>query len=638
MSVFDGSGFNGGSTPSRTRPHGNLMALRIAVIALFGILTAQLVNMQLVKGADYARRSEENHVRVANILPTRGLIYDRNGEQLVWNTPVFQASITPELLPDKESARYEIYLAVESITGVPAPQIALDVREAEEAKRAYLPIAVQKYLTKDQALRLEEITADMPGVELTVTPGRKYIDGSTMAHILGFVGPQTLENVDIYAALGYNLNEPVGKGGVESHYEDDLRGTIGQSANEEDAYGRIVSALKTKDPVAGNSLKLTIDLGLQNYVAQLLDDVRAEAQVAAAVVMDPNNGDVLALVSLPSYDNNLFSEPGQHDDEINTLTKDPRHPFLNWALSANAPGSTFKLVTSAAGLQEKTITPQTSRAIDSTVLEIKGEDGIIYPMLDWRAHGTINLIDAIAWSSNIYMYMVACGIPGEYRGLGKDVEQSAVILADYARKFGFGAPTGIDIDGEASGVIPTPDWKKRAHSGAEFNPEDREWYYADTCFMGIGQGDVTATPMQIARMTAAVANGGTLVTPHIGKEVMDDKGNVVRTITTESKQVGIDAANLATIRDGMHGSVIYGAGLLARSPGLDIGGKTGTAEFGGTDPITGKQKQHAWFTGFAPFDNPQVVVTVYFDLGIGGEKAAPTARKILEYWQANVQQ
>jgi penicillin-binding protein 2 len=230
------------------------------------------------------------------------------------------------------------------------------------------------------------------------------------------------------------------------------------------------------------------------------------------------------------------------------------------------------------------------------------------------------------------------------RGLGNtyDVEVQAILLADYAHEFGFGEPTGIDIEGESSGIIPTPEWKRRVHSGPGFNPEDRIWYYADTCFMGIGQGDVTATPMQIARMTAAIANGGTLLTPHVAKAILDSDGNIVRTIEPQRELLTIEPEFLAAIREGMHQSVGFGgpgaAGVLAQQPGIDIAGKTGTAEFGGFDAETGKRQQHAWFTGFAPFDSPEVVVTVYFDLGVGGNKAAPVAGKIIRYYMENIAQ
>ncbi|MEP7214692.1 MAG: penicillin-binding transpeptidase domain-containing protein, partial [Anaerolineaceae bacterium] len=233
---------------------------------------------------------------------------------------------------------------------------------------------------------------------------------------------------------------------------------------------------------------------------------------------------------------------------------------------------------------------------------------------------------AIQWSSNIYMEMASCGILGKVNGLGKDIETSAVILGNYARAFGLGLPTGIDLYGESDGRIPDPAWKKRV------TKDPTNWYYADTCFMGIGQGDVTSTPLQIARMTAAVANGGLLVTPHLVNEVVDPSGKTVRTTKTETKSIGINPSYLEVVRDGMHLSVQSGAGLRASQPGVDIAGKTGTAEF----VENGVKKQHAWFTGFAPFNDPDVVVTVYFDLGVGGDKAAPVAGKIIKYFEENV--
>lgn len=638
MSVLD-DGFPATPQPSRSRPHGNVRALKIAVLLAFVLLSLQLLNMQVVQGSEYRERSKENHLRVASILPPRGLIFDRNGTPLVQNIGVFQAAVTPELLPGDRDERYRIYLTLEKITGVAALEIKTRVDLQESVGRGYISVNIQKFLTKEQALQLQELTSDMPGVSLVVTPGRRYIEGSSLAHILGYVAAQTEENADYYAEQGYALNEFVGLSGIEASYEDDLRGQPGLSSNEEDAYGNVISRLKTTDAEPGASVQLAIDLPLQQYVQDVLIEKMAEATVAAAVVMNANTGEIYAMVSVPGYDNNLFTDLEKRNSEYEALAKDPRKPFLNWALSANAPGSTFKLLTAAAALQQGNITPATSRNVDNVRLEIKGSNGQIYYLYDWAAHGGVNLYTGIAKSSNHFFYQASCGVPDEgKKGLGKDSDESAYILADYARDFGFGMPTGIDIAGEASGIIPTPAWKQQRFSGPDYNPEDRVWYYADTCFMGIGQGDVTATPLQITRMTAAVANGGTLVTPHVANAVVDAQGKVIREIVPETTKVPIDAKHLADIRIGMHQSVTLsdGAGVLANVGGVDIAGKTGTAEFGGIDATTGKQFQHAWFTGFAPYDNPTFVVTVYFDLGIGGSKAAPVAGAILKFAMENV--
>lgn len=621
-------------TPARNRPRGNLGWLKVAILGMFAVLAAQLFRMQIVDGAEYSRRAEENHITQQTTLAARGAIVDRAGEPLVQNVPAYAATIVPDLLPLSDDKRRTIYLELERITGTPALEIDSLVRQQEAEGRGFIEISVALHLSKEQALRLSEAATSMPGVQLDVSPGRYYPAGIEFAHILGFIGEQSAEEYAVLREKGYALDEPVGKAGIESAYEPDLRGQRGIVQAEQNAQGDLVRALGSREPVPGNGVRLAIDAGLQRYIYELLetnlrgDEKNPDAKVAAAVVMDAKTGKLLALVSYPGYDNNIFPVTADREAEYDALIADPRKPLLNQALTPSAPGSTFKLVTSAAALQNGTLTPDVSRTINSTVLEIKGDNGQIYPFYDWRAHGTVNLYEAIAWSSNIYMYMASCGIPGEYRGLGKDDESSGAILGYYARQFGFGQPTGIDIGGDANGVVPSPEWKTRVH--AQNNPEDRLWYYADTCFMGIGQGDVLATPLQVARMTAAVANGGKLLTPKVADAIIDADGNVVRTIEPEWTQVDVSDRHLAAVREGMHQSVIYGAGLKASQPGVDIAGKTGTAEFFTED---GKF-QHAWFTGYAPFDDPKIVVTVYFDFGVGGDKAAPVAGQILRYiWE-----
>ncbi len=297
MSVLDE--FPATSQPTRSRPHGNVRALKVAVLLAFAVLSLQLLNMQVVRGEEFRQRSEENHLRVASILPPRGLIYDRNGTPLVENIGVFQASVTPELLPEGREERYRIYLILEQITGVDALEIAARVDDQESVGRGYIAVNIQKFLTKDQALRLQELTSDMPGVSLVVTPGRRYIDGTSLAHILGYVAAQTSEDADYYRAQGYALNEFVGQSGIESSYELELRGTPGLSSNEEDAYGNVISRLKTTDAVAGSSVELAIDLDLQQFVQDILVEKMGEATVAAAVVMNAKTGEIYSLVSVP---------------------------------------------------------------------------------------------------------------------------------------------------------------------------------------------------------------------------------------------------------------------------------------------------------------------------------------------------
>lgn len=637
MSIL-GEGFHSPGGRSRNRPHGNLNVLRVAVLVLFGILTARLGYMQLIDGATYAARARDNQTVEKNILPTRGLILDRNGVPLVQNAPVYTVSILPELLPDLDreggaEKRYRLYLKLEQITGVSALDIQARVDAAEADDRGYIAISIQKYLTSDQALTLRESAVDMPGVSLDITPGRTYPAGPEFSHILGYIGPQFAEDFAERRKEGYQSNEPIGKDGLEGRYEKDLRGQIGYSANEQDASGRLITELQSKEPVPGNTLNLAIDAELQTFVAELLQDSMGEARVAAAVVMKANTGEVVSIVSIPTYDNNIFTQLDAREAEYTALNEDPRKPLLNWALSSAAPGSVFKLVTAAAGLEEGNITANTGRTVDSRRLEIKGETGEIFEFLDWAEHGYVDLRRAIARSSNIYFYMTAGGIAQEgSKGLGKDIETSGVILGNWARKFGFGQPTGIDIYGESEGRVPTPEWKKRAF--ARLSSNEWDWFLGDTYFTAIGQGDVLATPMQVARMTAAVANGGKLPTPRVVNSVTSPDGATVRTIQPEMKEVGVSAENLQVIREGMLQSVntADGAGARARLSSVTVAGKTGTAEF----TENNVKLQHAWFTGFAPYEAPEIVVTVYFDIGVGGDNAAPVAGRIIDFYMKNV--
>jgi len=645
MSILD-EGLRSPGGTSRNRPHGNLGMLRLAVLALFLILAIRLGQMQIVDGASYAKRSEQNHINQKNILPTRGLITDRNGEALVQNVGVYSASILPEALPNDtqfenwKEMRYRIYLKLEQITGTSALEIQSRVDDAEKAGQGYIAIKAADNLTKQQALELDEVASGMPGGSLAITPGRQYIAGEEFSHILGYIGPQFAEDAAKLEGQGYEFNEPIGKDGIEARYESDLRGTVGYSAVEQDAYGRQISALQSKDPVPGNSLKLAIDAGLQRYTAELLEDTLptsdwGTSQVAAAVVMDPNTGEVLALVSIPTYDNNIWAESKIRSEELRALANDSAtYALTNKALSSAAPGSTFKIVTSAAGLEEGSITPATSRYVGCE-LEVKGVNNELYKYKDWRCHNMVmDVRTALAWSSNVFMFLTAGGDLTTTRGLGDDIEESGAILAAWARRFGFGKTTGIDLYGEDPGRIPDPAWKKRTYVGPGYNAGDREWLLGDNYNTAIGQGDVLATPLQVARMTAAIANGGKLVTPHIVTEVISPHGEVVRKIEPEFQDVGLAQSTVRVIREGMLGSVAYGAGELAQIPNASVAGKTGTAEF--YDPKSDKWTQHAWFTGFAPYDKPEVVVTVYFDIGTGGTHAAPVAAKILQYYFENV--
>ncbi len=637
--------FGGPTDRSRNRPHSNLNALRVSVLCLFGLLTARLVYLQLVNGASYAEQSRNNHLAQETVAAPRGLIYDRNGTPLVDNVPDYTAQLIPDLLPPSPSARYTIYRSLEQILGIPALEIQTRVVQAEANNTGGSAIDLKDHLTQPEALELDGTTTNMPGVSLVVSPGRYYPAGTDFSNILGYIGPQSAGSAAQYAREGYSANEPVGLTGLEKMYQKSLRGTPGVTVDEQNAAGRLIQPIRSVAPVPGNSLKLSIDKGLQDFVAQTLESSMnygnnafssETARVAAAVVMSPQTGAVYALVSVPSYNNNIFSNLQANAAEYAKLANDTVHsPLLDHALAAAAPGSTFKMITASAGLQNGTVTPHTSRTINSTILPIKGVNGQIYNLYDWETHGTIDLYQAIAQSSDIYFYGVSCGLPPTQglpgmQGLSSNSDTGAVILGQYARSFGLGLPTGIDLPGEDPGNVPSPAQKLITHNGLP-------WVYFDTCYMGIGQGDVLATPLQMARVTAAVANGGKLVTPHVVDQILSPSGKLIQNVTGGSKQVPVSPQNLAVVKEGMHLCVQSpsGACTTARAAGIDMSGKTGTAEF--NDSLDGgKLREHAWFTGFAPYNNPQVVITVYFDLGWGGARAAPVASKIATYFFQHV--
>ncbi len=392
---------------------------------------------------------------------------------------------------------------------------------------------------------------------------------------------------------------------------------------EVEASGRVVSELRVERPEPGKNLVLNIDLDVQRMVANILREGLHQGNVGAAIISSVKTGEVLALVSLPSYDNNIFADDSR-EEELSRLLTDPEQPFFHRGIAGNyPPGSTFKLVTGLGALQEGV-------AARDTVIESKG---VLYvqhdyyptyrqPFLDWAPLGRLNFIQAIANSSNIYFFYLGGGYePERFVGLGNER------LARYARMMGFGAPTGIDLPGESSGTIPDEAWKLQKIG--------EKWVKGDTYNMSIGQGYVEATPIQVHNATVAIANGGTLLKPRIVREILDSDGNVVvRTQPEAIRALDVEPRHLKTMIEGMEAG--FSAQLLRdyRIPGLRVAGKTGTAEFGQAASPQGELPTHGWFTGFAPVEDPQIAVTVFVERGSSSRDAAPIAARILRHYFA----
>jgi penicillin-binding protein 2 len=613
----------------------------LLVILLFGILTIQLARLQLVNGAKYQQRAETNRLRQEPILPTRGLIYDSKGQPLVENRAAFAAAVVAADIPDIDTSGdqprctkrcLDITIELQTLTGVPAGDIQDTILQRKVSNDPFTPVVIKSNISTDTAFELREKLAVLPGVRVMVEPVREYLDSVLLSHILGFVGPVDEEEYQRLQAAGYQFDDRIGKAGVEYTYESILRGKPGTRYVETDASGREIDVLQEVPAEPGLSVELSIDLDLQQHVEDFLRAGMGDSKNAAAIVINVHTGDILAMVSLPNYDSNIFS--GEVDEAaLQGLIDDPGKPMLDHAIGEMyPPGSTFKQVTGLAALQEGVANANTE-IFSPGYLDVQNEyiPGEYDRFKDWRSDlGTMNFYRGLAMSSDVYFYYLAGGYIEDgkftFQGLGADR------LAKWASNFGLGESTGIDLPGESEGLVPTPAWKEATFGEG--------WLLGDTYNFGIGQGYVAATPLQMLLVTTAIANGGDVLIPHVVKELKDANGQTVplrRDIVKRS--LNVDPQNLAIIREGMRESVEDGAAHTAALSSPVVAGKTGTAEFG-PEIAPGVYKEHGWFTGFAPFDNPEIAVVVFMEIGNGAATAAPVGAKILDYYfnQLNVAQ
>jgi len=596
-----------------------MLLLRLAVVGAFAVLTVQLARLQLIQGGEFSQRAELNQLRIEPEIPSRGLIYDRNGVPVVENVPGFSAAVVAADIPRERTL--EIAGALEDLLGVPATETTLKIEAARRSNNPFTPIIVKDGLDQPTAFRVREQVSRLPGAQITVEAVRHYTGGDVLSSILGYTGRVDEEE---YAELrddGYIASDRIGKSGVEWAYESYLRGLPGSKQIEKDASGREIRLLNEAAAKPGANLVLSIDLDLQKKATELTQ-AAANGGQAAAIVMDVNTGEVLALVSLPLFDNNVLS--GKIDEaRLEQYLTDPKKPLVNHALAEQyAPGSIFKQITGSAALQEGVASPSTTITSNGFInVPNQYDPSVIYTFRDWRALGTLDFYGGVAMSSDVYFYYLSGGYHeygANFDGLGIDR------LAAYTRMFGLGRPTGIEIAGEAPGNVPDAAWKQETFGEV--------WTLGDTYNMGIGQGFLTATPIQMVRVTAAVANGGKLLHPRVVREVRDAKGSIIKANEPNiESQIEVSAGNFAIMREAMTQAVTWGTAKDGAVRGVQVAGKTGTAEFGQRF-ANGQYETHAWFSGFAPADDPQVAVTVFLERGVGATHAAPLASKILDYY------
>ncbi len=585
------------------------LKLKKIIILAFVLLAIQSGYLQIVKGKYYKERAQGNYIKTDYLKAPRGIIYDKFGQQIVFNSPSFDLVLIPaDFFRGNNRQNQKSNLEKISVI-INQPYAIVESKIRDCNKNSYAPILIAGNLKKETAMAVKTLTEKIDGVELSDGYIRNYIDSKYFANLVGYTGKINSEELKYHP--DYLISDNLGKDGLELFYEKELRGKYGRQEIVVDSLGKAERILSQNKPLPGDNLTLNIDGELQKKIYEELKKTveKLEIKRARAVAINPQNGAVIGLVNYPGYDNNLFARGISQNDYLNLLN-DPANPLFNGAISGEyPPGSTFKPFVAAAALEEKIITSQTS------ILSTGGIWVGRWFFADWQAggHGNVNVIKAIAQSVNTFFYIISGGY-NDIKGLGIDK------IKKYAEFFGLGNQLEIDLPSESSGFIPDKNWKK--------NEVGENWYIGDTYHVSIGQGYLTATPLQIAAATAAIANNGTLFKPQIVSEIKDSHGNIVKDIQPEIiKKNFISRENIDLVKKGMREGVISGSSRRLFDLPVAVAGKTGTAQFN-------KNKEpHSWSVSFAPYENPEIVLVVLVEEGGEGHKAAvPVAKNVLEWY------
>ena len=578
-----------GPVPPRRDPgKQRVLGMTVGVLAAFLVVIGQLWYLQVLEGARLQELSDKNRIRIRPVAAPRGVLFDRNGLPLVDNRPAFTLSLIPREIDD----RVRVLRRVSVLLKIPYAE--LDDALGRVPGDPLMPVRVRRGLTLEEVAKVEEWKLELPGVIVEVEPQRMYPTSRFAAHLLGYVREANEEQL---RQGRYRRGDMVGQSGLERLLDQYLRGTDGGERIEVDALGRPIRLIQHTEPVPGAQVVTTIDRRIQEAAERAM-----QGHAGAVVVLDPRDGDVLAMVSTPAFALDQFTGTIDRDAWVQ-LIRNPAHPMLNRTVQSQyAPGSVFKIIVAAAGLQETTLTPMDHIFCDGQFHLGNRTFG------DWKegGHGTVNLHHAIVESCNVYFYQAGLRI-------GMDT------IARYARAFGFGTSTGIDLPGEKPGFIPA---SRRGR---------RPSFLGDTANMAIGQGAVLATPIQVARMMAAVANGGVFFKPRLVQRVLRADGRVLYSDPGRvNGHVELSPMVWAFLRQSLLDVVNEGTGVAAHIPGIEIAGKTGTAQLVANSKAE-RGQDNAWFAAFAPANDPQYVVVVMIEHGgKGGEVAAPIARAIYD--------
>ncbi len=596
-----------------------VLVASVAVVLCFGLVAARLVYLQLVRYDDLMEQAENNRTTIVPIVPNRGLILDRNGIVLATNYSAYTLEVTPSKVENLERTLDELSQVLEI-----SPRDRRRFKKLVEESKSFESLPLRTRLSDEEVAKFAAQRYRFAGVEIKARLFRNYPYGELASHVIGYIGrintaeKEKLDESDDEA--NYRGTDYIGKLGIEQSFEEQLHGTTGVDSVETSAGGRAMRKLGSSPATPGNTVRLSIDIKLQHMVEELFGDRRG-----ALVALDPTTGEILAFVSKPTFDPNLFVD-GIDSESWQTLNESPDKPMLNRALRGTyPPGSTYKPFMALAALETGKRTPEQS---------FSDPGFFMFGNHRFRddkegGHGVVNMYSSIVQSCDTYYYMLA-------NDLGVDT------IHEQMQRFGFGELTGIDIFGEVRGLLPSTEWKRKAYKRAD----QQKWYAGETISLGIGQGYNNFTMLQLASATATLANKGVKMRPHLVKEVVDIMTHAPTTTAQQAMgEVIAKAANIAVIKNALVGVNLEGTSAAAfRGAGYTSGGKTGTAQV-----VQIKQNEkyvasrvdehfrdHALFTAFAPAENPRIALAMVVEnAGFGGQNAAPIARRIFDYWLLN---
>jgi len=576
----------------------------IIVVSLVALL-GRTIFLTVFKGDYYRAISKGNRTRIISVQAPRGKIYDRFGETLVYNIPSLDLVMITDNSANGKNSKINVNEILRKLKKIFPSKSDELIKNSKDISDSAGFVVLLNNITQKEALLFLENKSEFPEVQVRKTAVRNYVDGLIFSHILGYEGK--IKKKELEQHSDYLMTDSIGKQGLEKYYEKYLRGTPGKINLEVNSRGKVVRELEVVSPKSGSDLILNIDAQLQKKIFDSLSETLEKNNLKAgvAVALDPRSGAVLALVSIPGYDNNLFAN-GISKDDYSRLTSDPDKPMFNRAIAGEyPPGSTFKPLMAVATLTEGVINEHT---------QIESRGGIrvgSWFFGDWKAHGFTDVRRAIAVSSDVFFYSVGGGY-GNIKGIGMEN------IKKYSEEFGLGKKTGIDLSGEASGFIPTPEWKKQKLG--------ERWYIGNTYHASIGQGYITTTPLQLAVYIASIANGGTIYRPKIVSQIKNEK----ETIYNKTEVVKSNFANpniLKIVQEGMRMTVTEGTAKMLNQLSVEVAGKTGTAQYGRDD------KTFGWFVSYAPYDNPEIVLVVLVEGQDGhGYYAVPITKDIYQYY------